>query len=257
MRDFSQNFCGKRIFFRYLQSQTGRKFPAGRISSAVEHFTRNEGVPSSNLGFSSRRREREGTDYVVHCKKSYVSTTCKTFSFSGVRREQLRAGVRLPAGAAVPSPETTGNEPRAAGPSAGRRHKIRPAHLLFHLFSIPLLRNGSPNEAPGPGRLKGNAVKIGNSSLCCKFLPPKRHIRPRQSLATGFHATGKASGPERVRRPAAAMVLQSRGKWIVIGRKNDFRHIPECKIRLLRNSGRTHAVRPARMRISGTSAKIG
>lgn len=171
--------------------------------------------------------------------------------------EQLRAGVRLPAGAAVPSPETTGNEPRAAGPSAGRRHKIRPAHLLFHLFSIPLLRNGSPNEAPGPGRLKGNAVKIGNSSLCCKFLPPKRHIRPRQSLATGFHATGKASGPERVRRPAAAMVLQSRGKWIVIGRKNDFRHIPECKIRLLRNSGRTHAVRPARMRISGTSAKIG
>ena len=162
-----------------------------------------------------------------------------------------------PAGAAVPSPETTGNEPRAAGPSAGRRHKIRPARLLFHLFSIPLLRNGSPNEAPGPGRLKGNAVKIGNSSLCCKFLPPKRHIRPRQSLATGFHATGKASGPERVRRPAAAMVLQSRGKWIVIGRKNDFRHIPECKIRLLRNFGRTYAVRPARMRISGTSAKIG
>ena len=140
---------------------------------------------------------------------------------------------------------------QAAGIKFGRRV------FFFHLFSIPLLRNGSPNEAPGPGRLKGNAVKIGNSSLCCKFLPPKRHIRPRQSLATGFHATGKASGPERVRRPAAAMVLQSRGKWIVIGRKNDFRHIPECKIRLLRNSGRTHAVRTARMRISGTSAKIG
>ena len=139
---------------------------------------------------------------------------------------------------------------QAAGIKFGRR-------VFFSSFSIPLLRNGSPNEAPGPGRLKGNAVKIGNSSLCCKFLPPKRHIRPRQSLATGFHATGKASGPERVRRPAAAMVLQSRGKWIVIGRKNDFRHIPECKIRLLRNSGRTHAVRTARMRISGTSAKIG
>ena len=137
------------------------------------------------------------------------------------------------------------------------RHKIRPARLLFHLFSIPLPCNGSPNEAPGPGRLKGNAVKIGNSSLCCKFLPPKRHIRPRQSLATGFHATGKAPGPERVRRPAAAMVLQSRGKWIVIGRKNGSRHIPECKIRLLRNSGRTLAMRPARMRIFRRSAKIG
>ena len=23
--------------------------------------------------------------------------------------------------------------------------------ILFHLFSIPLLRNGSPNEAPAPG----------------------------------------------------------------------------------------------------------
>ena len=109
-----------------------------------------------------------------------------------------------------------------------------------------------------PGsEIYGGLANSWDYGLCCKFLPPKRHIRPRQSLATGFHATGKASGPERVRRPAAAMVLQSRGKWIVIGRKNDFRHIPECKIRLLRNSGRTHAVRPARMRISGTSAKIG
>lgn len=126
----------------------------------------------------------------------------------------------------------------------------------FHLF--PYLCCATVRRTrPRPRAIKRECREIGNSSLCCKFLPPKRHIRPRQSLATGFHATGKASGPERVRRPAAAMVLQSRGKWIVIGRKNDFRHIPECKIRLLRNSGRTHAVRTARMRISGTSAKIG
>ena len=140
---------------------------------------------------------------------------------------------------------------QAAGIKFGRRIFF---FIFFLYFCCAMVRKGVPQP---PDRLKGNAVKIGNSSLCCKFLPPKRHIRPRQSLATGFHATGKASGPERVRRPAAAMVLQSRGKWIVIGRKNDFRHIPECKIRLLRNSGRTHAVRPARMRISGTSAKIG
>ena len=30
---------------------------AGRISSVVEHFTRNEGVPSSNLGFGSQNQE--------------------------------------------------------------------------------------------------------------------------------------------------------------------------------------------------------
>ncbi len=32
-------------------------FPEGRNSSAVEHFTRNEGVPSSNLGFGSNNQE--------------------------------------------------------------------------------------------------------------------------------------------------------------------------------------------------------
>ena len=193
---------------------------------------------------------RKGRKHAIHCKKSYLSLTSKTFSFSV---SIWGAGVRRPSGGLL----RPRKRPEMNPGRRDLRHKIRLPRLLFHLFSIPLPCNGSPNEAPGPGRLKGNAVKIGNSSLCCKFLPPKRHIRPRQSLATGFHATGKAPGPERVRRPAAAMVLQSRGKWIVIGRKNGSRHIPECKIRLLRNSGRTHAVRPARMRIFRRSAKIG
>ena len=48
----------------------GRKArnPAGRISSAVEHFTRNEGVPSSNLGFGSQRGEevsKEASSFFV------------------------------------------------------------------------------------------------------------------------------------------------------------------------------------------------
>ena len=38
-------------------------FPEGRNSSAVEHFTRNEGVPSSNLGFGSNNQEI--TVYVI------------------------------------------------------------------------------------------------------------------------------------------------------------------------------------------------
>jgi hypothetical protein len=33
------------------------KTPYCRNSSAVEHFTRNEGVPSSNLGFGSNNQE--------------------------------------------------------------------------------------------------------------------------------------------------------------------------------------------------------
>ena len=54
MRDFLQNCCRKRIFFRYLQSERRQEVFSGRNSSAVEHFTRNEGVPSSNLGFGSK-----------------------------------------------------------------------------------------------------------------------------------------------------------------------------------------------------------
>ena len=38
--------------------EKGYKAREGRISSAVEHFTRNEGVPSSNLGFGSKLRKR-------------------------------------------------------------------------------------------------------------------------------------------------------------------------------------------------------
>lgn len=56
MRDFLQNCCRKRIFFRYLQSERRQEVFPGRNSSAVEHFTRNEGVPSSNLGFGSKTR---------------------------------------------------------------------------------------------------------------------------------------------------------------------------------------------------------
>ena len=40
------------------------------------------------------------------------------------------------------------------------RHKIRPPRLLFHLFSIPLPCNGSPNEAPAPG--EPPFVKVGD-----------------------------------------------------------------------------------------------
>ena len=56
MRDFLQNCCRKRNFFRYLQSERRQEVFPGRNSSAVEHFTRNEGVPSSNLGFGSKIR---------------------------------------------------------------------------------------------------------------------------------------------------------------------------------------------------------
>ncbi len=70
----SDNFCkivaGKEIFSDICNPEKGgtvarhgahesaqrdrAEVSEGRISSAVEHFTRNEGVPSSNLGFGSK-----------------------------------------------------------------------------------------------------------------------------------------------------------------------------------------------------------
>ncbi len=98
MRDFSQNFCGKRIFFRYLQSQTGRKFPAGRISSAVEHFTRNEGVPSSNL--VKRPPDMSGG----------------LFTYREVRNLRKAAATAAPREQAG-SPKQAGTPPRQSGPA--------------------------------------------------------------------------------------------------------------------------------------------
>ena len=50
---------------------------AGRISSVVEHFTRNEGVPSSSLGFGSKKDERShmcATSFFV-CRLAVFPTT--------------------------------------------------------------------------------------------------------------------------------------------------------------------------------------
>ena len=58
-KKFFSDICSPETKETLLQAFTegvgGGWAPAGRISSAVEHFTRNEGVPSSNLGFGSRR----------------------------------------------------------------------------------------------------------------------------------------------------------------------------------------------------------
>lgn len=62
---------------------------------------------------------------------------------------------------------------------------------------------GSPERPSGLGRLKGNAVKIGNSSRCCKFRHPEIGcICDIDNLQPLVH-TGKASISEQVRRPAS------------------------------------------------------
>ena len=56
-RIFAKLLREKNIFQIFAVPKGTSVFPKGWISSAVEHFTRNEGVPSSNLGFSSESQQ--------------------------------------------------------------------------------------------------------------------------------------------------------------------------------------------------------
>ena len=59
-RTFFRKIVARFKFFTDICTPKRDKFPnAGRNSSAVEHFTRNEGVPSSNLGFGSKANDNQ------------------------------------------------------------------------------------------------------------------------------------------------------------------------------------------------------
>ena len=64
---FFGKIVGRFIFFYHLctRNQGEPVSPEGRNSSAVEHFTRNEGVPSSNLGFGSEQKRKRTKDTFV------------------------------------------------------------------------------------------------------------------------------------------------------------------------------------------------
>ena len=94
------------------------------------------------------------------------------------------------------------HEPDACSP-AGHTSRLRNLRRPGREFSEPVLRCArklilplSLHRFPMPpsmrGRgLKGNAVRIGNSSRCCKFLSGNGHMRDRQSQP--LVKTGKAS----------------------------------------------------------------
>lgn len=71
-------------------------------------------------------------------------------------------------------------------------------------------------------KLKGNAVKVGNSSRCCKFqlLYHTWSTMIRLSLPLTFRCWEGAE-PERVRRPALYLyrILQSAGVWTEIEKR--------------------------------------
>ena len=54
---FRKIIARKKYFSDICSPNEDRRVFPGRNSSAVEHFTRNEGVPSSNLGFGSESQQ--------------------------------------------------------------------------------------------------------------------------------------------------------------------------------------------------------
>ena len=76
--------------------------------------------------------------------------------------------------------------------------------LENEIIILLLYRNGSVT-GPVPEGLNGNAVEIGNSSRCCKFLLRIRGAERFKIMSlVQPQRAGKALKQERVRRPAFA-----------------------------------------------------
>lgn len=126
-------------------------------------------------------------------------------------------------------------QPSSSSGRPPRPEIFRPQLFAARKIILPLPPHRFPVPPSTRGRgLKGNAVKIGNSSRCCKF--PERGSPPPHRVpaifATG-HRAGKAPEQERVRRPARAFTdsllrrmeantggfLHPRNRRIVTGRQ--------------------------------------
>ena len=172
MRDFLQNCCRKRIFFRYLQSERRQEVFPGRNSSAVEHFTRNEGVPSSNLGFGSKSGGCiAGCDLFFVCGRRRACRLPK--DDCGTPRRPILCGL-------VGRTNAAGRQPGMENPRNGR-----PEAYVVWQTTNPLI---SKNPAPGLRgfrRCRERACPTG-----VRAAPPESRRLPRRQAAVGRMCRG-------------------------------------------------------------------
>lgn len=172
MRDFLQNCCRKRIFFRYLQSERRQEVFPGRNSSAVEHFTRNEGVPSSNLGFGSKSGGCiAGCDLFFVCGRRRACRLPK--DDCGTPRRPILCGL-------VGRTNAAGRQPGMEKPRNGR-----PEAYVVWQTTNPLI---SKNPAPGLRgfrRCRERACPTG-----VRAAPPESRRLPRRQAAVGRMCRG-------------------------------------------------------------------
>ena len=172
MRDFLQNCCRKRIFFRYLQSERRQEVFPGRNSSAVEHFTRNEGVPSSNLGFGSKSGGCiAGCDLFFVCGRRRACRLPK--DDCGTPRRPILCGL-------VGRTNAAERQPGMENPRNGR-----PEAYVVWQTTNPLI---SKNPAPGLRgfrRCRERACPTG-----VRAAPPESRRLPRRQAAVGRMCRG-------------------------------------------------------------------
>ena len=135
-----------------------------RISSAVEHFTRNEGVPSSNLGFGSKVQGRKARDANEKPPQSHLQAV---FSWRIVARESEADFRKRPCGK-QPREDERSDVKFGFG---ARRGGVR---------GLPFLR---PTTRPqGPGRKRKTAAKpfAGSFFITCRS-PENKPTGPIQT----------------------------------------------------------------------------
>lgn len=173
MRDFLQNCCRKRIFFRYLQSERRQEVFPGRNSSAVEHFTRNEGVPSSNLGFGSKSGGCiAGCDLFFVCSRRRACRLPK--DDCGTPRRPILCGL-------VGRTNAAGRQPGMENPRNGR-----PEAYCCMADNKPT--NLQKIRPPGCG--DSGDVGRGPGPTGVRAAPPESRRLPRRQTAVGRMCRG-------------------------------------------------------------------
>ena len=195
MRDFLQNCCRKRNFFRYLQSERRQEVFPGRNSSAVEHFTRNEGVPSSNLGFGSKSGGCiAGCDLFFVCgrrrwRDSPPSAACRKTT-AGHRGAPYCAS-RPATPASEPRPQGSAGTPATCFTSPSRFRRASPQR---HCIPVSTSRCSTVR----PLSVTKRRIRIGG-------LKPKCRPGPESGPFCRTNAAGRQPGMENPRngRPEA------------------------------------------------------
>ena len=173
-----------------------------RISSAVEHFTRNEGVPSSNLGFGSKVRGRRPETQRKTAAKQFAGG----FLLRNVTRESEADFRKRPCGKQPREDERSevkfgfGSKVRGRRPETQRKTAAKQFAGGFLLRNVTRESEADFRKRPcgkQPREDERSEVKFGFGSKVRGRRPETQRKTAAKQFAGGFPVAGIAHPPGR------------------------------------------------------------